>query len=44
MRIAVTGARGFVGRTLMTALAARELAAVGLCGATPTPGSARSAT
>ena len=30
MRIAVTGARGFVGRTLMTALAARELAAVGL--------------
>ena len=38
MRIAVTGARGFVGRTLMTTLAARELAAVGLVRRDPDAG------
>ncbi|MBL8620354.1 MAG: NAD-dependent epimerase/dehydratase family protein [Myxococcales bacterium] len=38
MRIAVTGARGFVGRTLMTTLAARELAAVGLVRRAPDAG------
>ena len=35
MRIAVTGARGFVGRALMSALAARDLAAVGLVRSAP---------